>query len=108
MVAITDHEDDECPGCRFKAALAERLEWANEHGDLAWADTTGEMMVLMSNALAMLTAMRAAQVGRGGAPHAMAVAAAGSISRLGGLIDEVWHDVMSDDDGEDDDPGVGL
>jgi hypothetical protein len=55
MVAIQDgvhdHGDGElCPGCQFKAVLAEHLEWAADEDDLTWHDLTGELIVLMGTA----------------------------------------------------------
>jgi len=109
MVSLSDHDHGDgpvCPGCRFKAVLAEHLEWAAGDGDESWHDLTGELVVLMSTALSMLTALRMAAVGGHGTPDNTAMAAAGAISRLGGVIEETWHALMDDD--QDDDPSAGL
>jgi hypothetical protein len=110
MVAIHDvhdHGDGEvCPGCRFKAVLAEHLEMFAGDTDESWHEFTGEMMVLMGTALSMLTALRLAAVGGHGTPDNTAMAAASAISRLGGVIDETWHMLMDDD--ADDAPDAGL
>jgi hypothetical protein len=111
MVAFHDgheHEDGHvCPGCRFKAVLAEHLEWAAHDGDESWHDLTGELMVLMGTAISMLTALRLAAAGDHPTPDNTATAAASAISRLGGVIDETWHALM-DDDSQGDDADAAL
>jgi hypothetical protein len=102
MVAIQDgvhdHGDGElCPGCQFKAVLAEHLEWAADEGDLTWHDLTGELIVLMGTAISTLTALRVAAVDGHGTPDNTAMAAAGAISRLGGVIEELHAAIMDDD-----------
>lgn len=103
-----DHgEGRVCPGCRFKAVLAEHLEWAADESEIAWHELTGELIVLMGTALSALTALRSAHVeGEDVAANTANVAAA-AVSRLGGVIDEMWH-AMMDDDVSEDDPGAGL
>lgn len=115
MVSLNDGGHDHgdgpvCPGCQFKAELAEHLEWANGHSEEAWLDLTGELMVLMGTALSMLTALRMSHVEGAESPHSTAASAAAAISRLGGVIDETWHMVMDDehDDLGDDEPGTAL
>lgn len=110
MVAIHgehDHGDGEvCPGCQFKAELAEHLAWAADDGDESWHDLTGEMVVCMASALGMLTALRMAAVDGHDAPPNTAFSAATAIARLGSVIHETWHMLMDDDHA--DDPGAGL
>jgi hypothetical protein len=104
MVAIQDgvhdHGDGElCPGCQFKAVLAEHLEWAAGDDDLAWHDLTSELIVLMGTAISTLAALRVAGVDGQGTPDNTAMAAAAAVSRLGGVIEEL-HAALMDDDGE--------
>ncbi len=111
MVAIHDghdHGDGEaCPGCRFKAALAEHLSWAAADGDPSWHETTGEIIELMGTAAAALAGLRNAQFDDdAGDPKGSAREAAAAISRLGGAIEELWHALMQDDD--DDEHGTAL
>lgn len=99
MVSIGEHDHGDgepCPGCRFKAVLAEHLNWANSHSEESWHDLTGELIVLMGTALSMLTAMRGAYINGIDSPES-AEGAAAAISRLGGVIDETWHALMDDD-----------
>ena len=109
MVAITndhDHGDGEaCPGCRFKAALAEHLEHAADEGGEAWVYTTGEVVELMGTAIAALSRLRNARFENDAADDGSAMEAAAAISRLGGAIEELWHMLLGD---ERDDHGVGL
>lgn len=110
MVSLNEHDHGDgpvCPGCQFKAVLADHLAWAAQDSEESWSDLTGEMIVLMGTALGMLTALRLGHVDGGGCPANTASAAAAAISRLGGVIDETWHALMDDDDA-DDDPGAAL
>ena len=65
MVAMNDdhdHGDGEvCPGCRFKAALAEHLKHVADEGGEAWVYTTGEIMELMGTAIGALSRLRNAR-----------------------------------------------
>jgi len=111
MVAFHDGHDhgegEPCPGCRFKAALAEHLSWAAADGDPSWHETTGEIIELMGTASAALAGLRNAQFDDdAGDPDDSASKAAAAISRLGGAIEELWHALMDDD--ADDEPGTAL
>ena len=109
MVAMNDEHDhgdgEACPGCRFKAALAEHLEHAADEGGEAWVYTTGEIMELMGNAVGALSRLRNARFENDADDDGSAIEAAAAISRLGGAIEELWHMLMDD---ERDDPSVGL
>jgi len=105
MVAIRnehDHGDGPvCPGCRFKAVLAEHLEWAADDSEVAWHELTGELIALMGTAISTLTVLRASHVEGDEVPANAANAAAAAVSRLGGVIDDMWHALM-DGDGQGD------
>ena len=111
MVAMNrehDHGDGPvCPGCRFKAVLAEHLKWAANESEIAWHELTGELIVLMGTALSALTALRSANVEGEDVPASTANVAAAAVSRLGGVIEEMWH-AMMDDDVSEDDPGAAM
>lgn len=103
MVTFNDggheHEDGTvCPGCRFRAVLAEHLAWAAGDSDESWHDLTGEMIELMGTALGALTRLRATRLdGDHEDDDHSAQEAAAVISQLGGVIDETWHALMDDD-----------
>ena len=113
MVAMNDehgHGDGErCPGCRFKAELAEHLEWAADQAEQDWHAITGEFTTLMAGTLAALARLRTQRFKH----HAddgeqLHVEAAAGIARLGGAIDELWHALMDDEhDDLGDDAGTG-
>ncbi len=103
-----DHGDGEvCPGCRFKATLAEHLEWAAEDSELSWHEATAEITHVMCEALAALTVLRAGRFDHDVADPDAAARAAAAISRLGGVIQSMWAALMDDDDA-DDAPDAGL
>ncbi len=110
MVGLNDEHDHGdgpvCPGCRFREALAEQLEWAAAADETSWHEFTGELIVLMGTVLSTLTALRAAHVEDEDVPDTTAATAAAAIARLGGVIDGMWHVLLDDD--QDDDPSVGL
>ena len=103
MVAIEhDHGDGEvCPGCRFKQELAEHLDSAAEDSELAWHECTAEIMNVMCEALAALTAIRAGRFDPDVADPDSAARAAAAISRLGGLVQDMAAVLMDDDDAND-------
>ncbi len=112
MVAINndghDHDDGEvCPGCRFKQELAEHLEWAAGDSELSWHECTAEITHVMGEAMAALTALQRGRFDPDVADAEDATRAAAAISRLGGVIQEMWVALMDDDD-EDDGPSDGL
>lgn len=103
-----DHGDSyACPGCRFKAALAEHLTWAAGEGDVAWHAITGEVLELMGTAAASLARLKTSTMsGTPNGDHESAEQAAAAIARIGGVIDEIWHVVI--DEPSDNDPSAGL
>lgn len=107
MVAKSEHSHSDgelCPGCRFKAALAEHLALVADEGGEAWVWTVGEITELMGTASAALARLRNAQYDDAiGDDDDSAMKAAAAISRLGGAIDELWHAMLDDDNGQGDD-----
>jgi hypothetical protein len=100
-----EHGDgDVCPGCKFKAALAEHLAWAAGDSELSWHECTAEITNVMCESLAALTALRAGRFDNDVADPGSAARAAATISRLGGVIQSMWVALMDDDDDADDDP----
>jgi hypothetical protein len=91
-----------CGGCRFKAALTEHLQKAAGRNDRVWHDTTGELMELAAGCVMSLTALRMQRVSGNGDPRENAAMAGAVISRLGGVIDELWHELVGDDDDDGD------
>lgn len=103
-----DHGDGEvCPGCRFKATLAEHLEWAAADSEIGWHEFTAEITHVMCAALAALTALRAGRFDPDVGDPDNATRAAAAISRLGGVIESMWVALMDDHDA-DDAPGASL
>ncbi len=107
MVAFpsSEHEHgdgDVCPGCKFKAALAEHLTWAAGDSELSWHECTAEITNVMCEALAALTALRAGRFDHAVTDPGAAARAAATISRLGGVIQSMWVALMDDDDADDD------
>jgi hypothetical protein len=107
MVAMHDghdHDGSRCPGCKFKAALAEHLAWAAGDSELSWHECTAEITHLMCEAAAALTTLRAGRFDHDVADPDAAARAGATISRLGGVIQSMWVALMDDDDDADDDP----
>jgi len=102
MVAIHDgHDHDDgyiCPGCRFREALAEFLEGMADEPEIAWHEATGDIIFLMSNALAALGALRVGRFDGDLHDRDHAAMAAAAISRLGGKIEDLYDAIMHDDD----------
>lgn len=98
-----DHDDGElCPGCRFREALAEHLAHVAQEGDEAWVWTVGELTELMGTAAAALARLRNAQYESAAGDDDSAAEAAAALSRLGGILHELWDMLLEDDDDTDD------
>lgn len=94
-----DHGDGEdCPGCRFREALAELLESAADGPEDEWHDATAEIIFLMNGALSALTALRSGRFDHDLHDEEHASMAAAAISRLGGRIEELYEAIMDDAD----------
>lgn len=95
------HDDGQvCGGCKFKAALTSHLHKAAGRNDRAWHDVAGELIELAGECVASLTALRTQRVSHNGDPRDNAATAGAVISRLGGVIEELWQELVGDDDGD--------
>lgn len=104
MITVNQHSHDDgdvCGGCRFKAALAVHLKRAAGRNDRVWYGITGELLELAAECVMSLTALRMQRVSGNGDPRDNAEMAGAVISRLGGVIDEMWQELVGHEDGDD-------
>jgi hypothetical protein len=106
MVAIGRDEHDHgngpvCPGCRFKAKLAEFLEQAHSDGRQEWHYAIGDLRTAMHHALLALDHVEAepylAADDLDDADDDPAVDAAFAISTVGAEIEVLWKLLMQPD-----------
>lgn len=99
MDAFTNDDGERCPGCQFKAALAEHLNWAADQDEHDWHATVGEFTTLMAGTLAALTRLRAQRLEHrtDDGDEQLHVEAAAGIARLGGALDGLWRALMDDE-----------
>lgn len=103
MVAVNvgghDHDDGTtCPGCRFRAALAEFLEHSHDDGREAWHWAVGDLRQHMHAALLALDALEAQPFVDDLDPDDDPAAdAAAAIAAVGAEIEQLWHTLMGSD-----------
>lgn len=114
MVTL-NHEHDHgngpvCPGCRFRAKLATFLEQSHSEGREEWHWAVGELRQHMHAALLALNAVEARPFMDGDDDDPdddPAADAASAITAVASEIEQLWHVLMDDRQG-DDDPGAAL
>ena len=110
MVAVGEHDHgdgERCPGCRFREALAEFLARSHEDGRQEWHWAVGDLRQSMHAALFAIDAIEAAaldpvpddpDVGPVDDPAADAATA---IANVGAEIEQLWHALMGEGQGDD-------
>lgn len=110
MVSLNRHDHgggEVCPGCQFKARLAEYLEQAHGEGREQWHYAVGDLRFAIHAVLVALVALEAEPYGDDVLDDDPAEAAALAISELGAEVDELWRLLMPDSQAGSD-PGAAL
>ena len=111
MVAKNDGHDHEfdwrCPGCVFREAMYAALKSSHDSGAEAWHYTVGDLRRAMHAALLALDHIEARPYTDDG-PLAPFEDAADSIAKVGEELEQLWHDLMPDDEPGANDGSVGL
>lgn len=108
MVAINDDGPDgcaNCPGCRFKAALAHYFTESRRDGDEEWHWATGDLRRHMHAALLALDGIEAEAFGDASQhdDHDHASDAASALYAIDAELHQLWHLLVGNDDA-----GAGL
>ena len=108
MVAVDDghdHGDGElCPGCQFRKALAEFLARSHEDGRQEWHWAVGDLRQAMHAALFAIDAIESAAlnpVPDDDPEDDPAADAATAIANVGAEIEQLWHALMGEGQGDD-------